>query len=573
MALNTPIPENVITPESVIETICRAFVPSHEDKAHINRRDALLSHYMYSGGEFIDENIPKNNRDVGASVSDVKIDVPYNKNNHLVRNLTRRRPNEHIDYLKYRLLSFSHVSFAEASRIVMFLQRLFSFDGDSDIILSEGVKDIDLGVDVRELKKMVLSNGLFESEGVFVPSYSDKGELLDILFFNSEDYQLTDLFLICRYGNDYHVYLENVIWKMRREGDKYIPLGVYNHDKNIIPYAKFGGIQSSSVRKSLKDRGTTDSVLLPTLPALDAYAGQYSDLSTQEISIMYIRQWTSAAEECKDCSGKGKISGSTCKKCNGQGKIPFLGMDGVIRTVLDNENRPVIPQGFIQPDTSVFQVLLESLEKKRRAIYSSVGLDILVEREKAGDTAEGRRIENESSYNILLQIDILLSACIEGILNYLYKIAIRSENEGGDRVKYVTVARKNAYEIKPTESILAEISNINVDITPSYVLKGLYKEYIYRTYPNPSDARREWLKIYLDPFFGRSSDIVSLYTGVELEIMKYIYTNINKYISMLNELSAKGIVSDDDIYLFVYEDAKKAVEANLSTALNNESLR
>lgn len=210
-----------------------------------------------------------------------------------------------------------------------------------------------------------------------------KDEFAFLLSSEKSTYQSADGKTTHNNGDIYYFVTPDSTFKLSQNSEDKSKFNIveFKHKLSILPAFRLGAIE--------KSKNFYESRISGMIPSLNVAVTIYSDKQAEIVQHVHSKLWTYETEQCKECSGTGKIAQKKgapieCTKCKG-GVVPTSPYSNMIinpsNLPLGEKSFPIPPSGYIQKSDVALMVKAISDEIKQEIYdaYSAVSMEFLMD--------------------------------------------------------------------------------------------------------------------------------------------------------------------------------------------------
>ena len=302
---------------------------------------------------------------------------------------------------------------------------------------------------------------------------------------------------------------KNTIWSVKKinsNGDYEINDDI-NHNIGKLPVFLGGGIY----KEIHNNTPLFDSFISAMLPDLDTASREGSDLEASVVQNMFPTMWYMAGDNCKQCSGSGKVLKEgkqiACPDCKGKGvmeKSPYNDMV-IKKEFMQQGTIPTPPAGYVTKPTDIITLQDDRIANHIMSALSAINMEFLAQTplNQSGTAKEVDRDElNNFVYGVAYHlVENVLKPSYWFINEYRYKEVIPSAETREKMLPYIPVPEK--YDLLNENTLIDQITKVkDADVDP-VILAELQIDFINKHFRNQPEVRDKLVATnQLNPFVG-----------------------------------------------------------------------
>jgi hypothetical protein len=205
------------------------------------------------------------------------------------------------------------------------------------------------------------------------------------------------------------------------------------------------------------------SLLDAMLNDLDVAARETSDLEAEVVQHIYSTMWYVAGQECKACTGTGRVSINdvpvACGKCNGEGRLQKSPYKDIViaPAALGEQNVPTPPAGYIQKNVEIVKIQDERIKNHIKDALSAVNMEFLVD-QPLTQSGVAKEVDRDELNNFVYGVAYHF---VENVLKPIYKAIAE--------YRYRAVLNKNIDELLPNIPVPQKFDLLTENILSSRI--------------------------------------------------------------------------------------------------------
>lgn len=506
--------------------------------------------------------------------------------------LTRRRPSETDEILKYREDTYKPITKLPVSKVITSFGKIrrsadwsIDFPGDTvssriieeetlnaycntnlpgygsitdwafGILLKQNLIDANAVIAVIPLEQIMNNEYakpvpiLFNSDQVVI--LNEKEQYCILRSKVKVNYSTTSN--LTQSGNVYYYIDEReiLIYEMGRDGYQV----VFQQINTIGQFPVFK--VKAEAYQQFDNMSLNRSRLHAMVPFLDEAACEYSDLQGSKIQHLYPLFWYYQNKDCGPCSGTGKTTTETgpvtCNTCGGGGKVkfsPFAHIQ-VDPAGIGNQANPVPPAGYITRDTAILKLQEESVEKNMFKALAAINMQFLDQTPLSisGDAKNVDREElNNTVYNTAEDLVYSVDRVLYFINEWRYSYVVSESTARKAMLPYIAVPQN--FDLLPEDYLMKEVTDARTAKVNPLLVATLEQQLAAKKFYNQPDLA-ENIKLYfdLDPLPGYGVDEkMSLISNKAITLEDFIIS------SYMASFIKRAIREDKDFAKKEYKD-------------------
>lgn len=322
-----------------------------------------------------------------------------------------------------------------------------------------------------------------------------------------------------------------------------------------------------------------ESFIQGMIPALDAAAGDSSDLVAEKLQHLYSTMWYVQSQNCNKCQGTGSTLAygkqMVCPQCNGQGSPPFSpyrSLEVNLNSLeASGKNIPTPAAGYITKPTEPVKLMREEINTFIEQAYSAVNMEFLSERTQAeSGLSKGYTMDETNNFvhNIAYNIIENMLKKVYFFINELrYKKLITNDKDRKGMLPHIPVPE--SFDFLVNKNSLDELERICKSSVSADLKAMAENDFVQSKYQDNVEAvSRMMCTQKHDPLPGLSpEDSITLKDdGIILleDCVKHIY--LKSFITLALEQDDDFLEKDFDTQKKVFDELTSAKVKELSAA-------
>ena len=345
---------------------------------------------------------------------------------------------------------------------------------------------------------------------------------------------------------------------------------IFNHNIGELPAFRLKGVLLDDLEKSLVYESLIDAMH----PMLDEAYREYSDLQASVVLNMHPTPWSWQAQECKTCSGSGKVKKGEktfkCSDCGGAGRPISSPYDRIILSPasLNQKDAPTPPGGFIEKDTNIVEIQDKRIEKHLFDALAAVNMQNLAEVQlnQSGTAKEVDRDEQMVFTNAVAELLVWIADQVYYFTNeWRYMIAIPDKAERMEQLP--TIAVPERFDLLNSDYLIDEIERAKKGGLNNVLTAALEMEYASKEFTMDDDVSKQLKCVFmLDPLPGLTIDEKS-----SLLMNKGITQKDFVISSYIQDFVKRAFIENEDFNNLPYEQQKTVIEAYADIKIKENS--
>lgn len=284
----------------------------------------------------------------------------------------------------------------------------------------------------------------------------------------------------------------------------------YNHNFGKLPAFKLKGIFKRAYDTDI----LYQSKISTMIPHLKEAVREYSDLQAGVVNHLHPTMWAYANEECKECSGSGKVKSGTrsitCSKCNGEGNkiVNPYSMIMVKPPIPGQANVPTPPAGEIPKQIDIIKLQNERVNDHIYKSLASINMEFLAE-VPLSQSGVAKEVDKDELNNFVHSVAEDLISILDNLYYFinLYRNKIRIGNDKELMEQLPVISVPERYDIISGTYLLEELQRAKTAGVNSAIIKNMEIEYANKKFNYNTKVKDSMELVYLlDPFPAVSAD-------------------------------------------------------------------
>lgn len=288
----------------------------------------------------------------------------------------------------------------------------------------------------------------------------------------------------------------------------------FNHNIGKLPAWRLAGQYWKSVGSMPLFRPR----IYPMVPFLKEAVREYSDLQAGVIQHLYLEKWEYEGQDCKTCSGTGKVKnaeGNTvkckAKNCNGGKMIqsPYQ-TKTVKRPSVDDPSGPIAPpfMGYVDKPVEIIKIQDERIERHVFKALAAVNMEFLAQSPLA-TSGESKKYDQDGANTFTYGVGEDLVGNMDKIMYFTselrYMTVVPQPEKRKELLPIINTPEK--LDIVPSEYLINEMKIATEAGVNPVVRREMEVEYANKKFnADPAIRSEATLVLNLDPLPGISED-------------------------------------------------------------------